>query len=306
MIEQGHRIAFRVALVGAIALVSACGEAAPDAPFVNEPIPEHDPASAAISLCGADDSVGFIATSGGGGPILPGSEVLAEIGFARVAISTSCEFWTYTWTGPRGGPGGFLRTGQLTETQVDEIEQRLQLDSWATLEPRHGTCCYADSGVVSYYWGTDWVSWEMLGNSPPLPDNFQVDLPGVLGELLDFLAGEGALASGPVRYVVLSLEGTVDSAFARAPPWPLERSIAEVASDLTFGGIANPVFRAEGEDAVKLRAIRAAAATGAFGSIHGGTIPIQQPDGSSYHLFIRDIAAFESPEGTPTLDPLAL
>lgn len=93
-----------------------------------------------MSPCDTDDSVGFIAKGG----LAPGQEccaaptflctgVLGEIGFSYLATGKFCEFWSYSSFVPRGEPERVVYTGRLSEIQVSEISEMLQLEAWEAL-----------------------------------------------------------------------------------------------------------------------------------------------------------------------------
>jgi len=306
--------------IAAVALIGACGESPPA-----DSTCESDCRAKEVSVCGADDSVGFIGIGGLApgqeccarfGPSSRGIDVLLEIGSVYVAISTSCDFWSYTRFGPNGAPGGVLRTGRLDATQASEVDRLLRLENWAGLGPVHGICCVFDGGVSSYHWGsrtTAWVGTPDAVGPPPLPEDFPSTPATLFSELREFLSSLGAPSGGAVRYSAVVVTDFSDRVFERAPPWPLETLIVELAAtedeiiELEIQGLRPPVHRAEGEQADGLRAIRTAARNGDFGSLDGlGFIPIQEPDGSRYFLYVRDVGSFESPEGVPGRDPLNL
>lgn len=246
----------------------------------------------------------------------PGDEVMLEIGAPYVAIARSCEFWSYSPLGPEGEPGGVVYTGRLSGTQASEINELLDLNAWNELGPVHGLCCVFDSAPVSYRWGSDTVVWVGTPSSagpPPLPDGFPVDLSRVHFELNEIFSGLGSPTSGAVRYTAILAPWLSDRHAARAPMWPLEVPISDLAVtdgeviELQIEGLPPPVYRAEGADAERLRTLRARAQDGEFGSLEGtGFIPIRESDGSTYRLYVRDVGSFEAPEGVPARDPLSL
>jgi|GEM_PF-4748129 len=137
------------AWIAAVVLAGACGET-----------------PSKVSLCGTDDSVGFIAIVGLAPgqeccppPSLLGMDVLGEIGSPYIAIGKSCEFWFYSSVGPRGEPEGVVYTGRLSATQASEISEMLQLEAWEALGPVHGVCCVFHFPPSSYHWGSNTVAW---------------------------------------------------------------------------------------------------------------------------------------------------
>lgn len=302
-------------------LACACQGAAGKGSECGSDCSEVDPPTA--TLCGSDDSLGFIGVQGlgpsnasGAVSSVFGADVLTEIGYTYVAISKSCAFWSYRHLGPNGIPGGVLYSGQLSEPEAKEIGDMLRLEAWENLGPTHGICCVFDYTPSSYHWGARTLHWIGTPDSvgpPALPSRFPVDPARVHLELAQFLSELGEPSDGAVRYTVMFLPDAIGYVFSLAPIWPLDTPISEVA--ITDGevfeamsqGIAPPVHRAEGEDADKLRALRGAARAGEFGGLQGlGSIPIEEPDGSRYFLFVRDVGAFETPEGVPERDPSTL
>lgn len=293
-----------VPLLLLVALVGGCGQGSP---------PD-------ASLCGAANSLGFIRVGGllpetgsGAATSFLGSNVLGEIGTTYIAISTSCEFWSYSAFGSRGG---VVRNGVLGAAKVLELSELLRLDTWGTLDSVHGVCCVHHFPPSSYHWGSDTMAWVGTASSagpPPLPEDFPVDFSSLGSNLRAALEGLGSPAVGPIRYTAILVPSLSDDLVANAPSWPLETPIADLAAtidevaELRAEGLPPPINRAEGRDADRLREIREAAYDGEFGPLDPtGFIAIREPDGSTYILYLRDVGTFESPEGVPARDPLSL
>jgi len=308
----------QITWIASLALAGACGETASVSSTC-----EPDCRTAEVSLCGTEASVGFIGIgglhpdAGSGGPTsILGADVLVEIGSPYVAIGKSCEFWSYDAVGPRGEPGGVVYTGHLSPNQASEISAMLKLDTWEALGPVHGRCCVFDFAPSSYHWGSNTLAWVGTPNAagpPPLPADFPLDLSRLHFELAEVLSELGAPTQGPIRYSAIFAPWLRDQLAENAPAWPLETPIAELAVtedeafELQAQGLPPPIHRAEGDDADRLRAIRTAAQNGEFGFLENtGFIPIREPDGSTYILYQRDVGSFESPEGVPARDPVAL
>ena len=282
---------------------------------------ESASSSSPVTVCGTATAPGFIgiegiapATPSGSAPHNPGAEVLAEIGSTYVAIGSSCDFWSYSAIGPTGNAGGVLYQGRLTPEQVADVDALLRLESWTDVGPVHGICCVFDFAPSSYHWGTRTLGWfgtpDLVG-PPPLPEGFPHDPTTLHSDLHGVLSTFGAPAAGPVRYTAIELvDPGPESVYLEAPSWPLEIPISElsVTEDELFGELPAPVHRADGEAAVRLRELRAAAIGGDFGNLErrGAFTPIQEPDGSQYKLYLRDVGSIEAPEGVPKRDPLAL
>ncbi|MEM8610206.1 MAG: hypothetical protein AAGF92_24165 [Myxococcota bacterium] len=175
-----------------------------------------------------------------------------------------------------------------------------------------------DAPAFSYHWGARTLAWVLspeFPGPPPLPADFPTDnLTTIFLDLVEVLSELGSPSDGPVRFTLVSVSDEFpDSVFEFAPPWPTGSAAADLAIDrdsiieLAMLGERPPVYRAEGQWAEELRLIRTKAQEGDFGNLDFlGYIPIRDPDGSRYLLFVRDVGEIESPEGVPLRDPFAL
>jgi len=274
------------------------------------------------SLCACDDGTnvsasveevcgesggGFVALQTMGGQIALGDRVLAELGARYVVVDPSCRFVVYNSREARGG----AVSGWLSDEQAQELASFLSLHEWSGLDSEYGwSVC--DGAVNRFVWGgrsVDLIPFCPESPIPGPPPSFRHDLQGLAAQLVSSLGPLGEPVAGPVRYLLFrgNHSTNADSQYVGAPAWPLDTPPDSVAitREEAMSEEAS-VQTASGEDAELLRSLRAAFLNGEFGVSYGAYVPIEQPDGQRFDLYVRDVVEFETPDGDPFLPWFAL
>lgn len=246
-----------------------------------------DPAASAESpICGENGS-GFLARSSGSGLLAPGQRVLLELG-TYAAVHPSCRFAVY---GSTHEHKGIAFAGTLSAEQASELSDFLVLEEWESLEPQY-RLCWADGPSIYFAWGDRRVD-LVCGGGPEPPTKLRHDLLRLASELVELMRPWGEPVSGPVRFTLT--EATPYDAqgdqYNDAPTWPLDAPPESFVGPGEYG--PETVHDAAGEEAALLRSLRLQWMRGDFGSLSSAFIPIEQPDGSRFNLFVRDVVEFE-------------
>ena len=240
---------------------------------------------------------------GGGGLVSPGVALLSrELGAVYVVVDPSCKFIVYT---AFSDDPGVAATGRLTAAQAAELDDYLDLEAWSSLAPDY-YAQVADGPTLRFDWGPR--STTMHGgcheNWCGAPPEFPHDANELAIEIAQRLQAWGTPVCGAVRYLLIGggTRPTPDPTdpfyrpdpFTSSAAWPLDITPEEVAvNELTLE--SNGVRVASEDDAVRLRELRTLLAEGVLGtrSTLVPAIPIEQPDGSRYLLYVRDVVEFE-------------
>lgn len=277
-------LSHRPYLVLAVIWFSGCGTADDSGGIVD---------SATRAVCG-EGGTGFVLRSTGG---QLGLELFSELGFRFTVISPSCRFAVSDTSQDYQGAAV---EGSLTDEQAEELSALLRLDAWDDFEPQYGVSG-CDAGWVRYAIGDrvfDVVPFCPISPIPEKPDAFRESTTRI-EEAVSRLRSLGEPASGPVRYVLCRTTST-HRRYDGAPEWPLDVSV-DVASMTTLSE-GPPFFEipvihvAEGEDASQLRALRSEFLKGDTSPLGAG-IPIKEPDGARFDLYVRDVIEFETADG---------
>lgn len=256
----------------------------------------------AAPVCG-QRGAGLVIQFGGGGLVSPGEALLSrELGAVYVVVDSSCKFIAYR--GFSDDPGVAV-TGRLTAAQAAELDAYLDLEAWSSLAPEY-YAQVSDGPTLRFDWGTR--STTMHGgcyeNRCGAPPEFPHDANELAIDVAERLQAWGTPVCGAVRYLLIG-GGTRPAPdptdpFYRPDPfmasaaWPLDIAPEEVAAnELTPG--SNGVHVASEDDAARLRELRRLRAEGVLEtwSTLVPAIPIEQPDGSRYLLYVRDVVEFE-------------
>jgi len=278
-----------LALAALVTLVGAC------APGASAPTAPTGPLCDAL---GDPSSVRLLYRIGGGGQVLPGSQVVSENGFEYLAVMGDCTYHAYVGA-RRTGRWGEVVTGRLAPQGVADLDAELRLSDWESIAGDHylPSC---DASSIEYTYEDDRV--RLLPSCHGERDSAsQLDwLRAAVRAALDRLVAAGTPTTGAVRYVVVRDETSVPDAleYRNAPPWPLARPIGGVAVSEAAAGDYRPgaSHRADGADAAAMRAIRAAFLRGEIGFADAAYLPVVDA-GARFRLFIRDASVLEGDDG---------
>lgn len=251
-------------------------------------------------VCG-ETGHGFVALQSAGGQVPLGAQVLTELGARYVVVDPSCRFVVYDST---SGHRGAAAVGQLSKEQAGELSTFLALQEWDDLSPTYGwSAC--DGPNTRFVWADRLLDLVAFCPASPIqepPGSFRHDSERLAAEVASRLRPLGEPSDGPVRYLLLADEdGTYPSSgFEEAPEWPLAFPPASVALSQEEAMEADvSVQTAAGSDAQQLRLLRTEFLRGEYGFSDGFFVPIEQPDGSRFALFVRDVIEFETEDGEP-------
>lgn len=236
-------------------------------------------------ICGAST---FTAKLSGAGPLPAGYEVLTEEGWIWVQIDATCEFRTLDAHHSRGFGQGLQ--GALDDALRQEVEALLSLPRWPELETQYGRslCDGPDELYTLDEWSVNIISYCHDDWLPEPPDFLRISL---IPELLDLLTPYGQPVEGAVRFVLIGpvAEGAgLD--YQNAPTWPLPGDPAELAiSEAQHAEEGVAPVQVSGSRADALRGLRSAFLAGDIGWRDAAFIPVEQPDGTRYQLFVRDV-----------------
>lgn len=239
-------------------------------------------------ICDGQPGVRLAVRIAGGGPIAPGTAMLADNGWQFLLVEGSCVAWILK---SNNEP---LRTITLSREREQRLADSLKVSQWSRIQVMPFGGCL-DAPGISYRFGQSRIAGAVCGLRPDDPLN---EINEAFRTELTELSAAASTLSGDVRYLIIA-----DSGFRggdnRAPvPWPLDLPIAPLA--LANGDRYSPGDSrlATGTDASRLRAIRTTALNGSAGN---GTVfdytPVKAADGSLYQLYVRDAVPLESPNG---------
>jgi hypothetical protein len=248
-----------------------------------------------VHLCDGSAGARLAARGGGGGPIEPGLQMLAENGWEYLIVTGTCETWVLSslWQP--------LRHLTLSSEQERALVADLRVGRWSALAARTppGGSCF-DAGSITFRF--DQVRYDSSACGLDPADELAL-VDAAFDQKLQELAGAGAAADGDVRYLVVEDDGSagMDIVFDNPATWPLGAAPAAVA--VTRAQLVVPPFggrslRASGDDARALRALRDDFLAGRIGNMmYGGFIPIVTADGMRFDLYVRDVSPFEGADG---------
>lgn len=286
-----------------VGLLGACRDSPPPADSESCGEGRRSPTTVALDstvpVCG-EGGVGFAGHQIGGGLITPGTEVLRrEIGASYVVIDPSCRFIAY-----RVNEFGVAYAGQLTSEQAAEIDAFLSLESWAALGPVYGWGGSVFDAPDNFFaWGERRVH-VAPNRLPAPPEDFPHDLRALSPVLAERLADIGIPVCGPVRYSLVGPSGPPSSdaepwEIRDLLPWPLDTPPEALATPL-YSPTTPTVHTAHGEDASRLRELRAEYLAVEDGDPFFESIPVAERDGFVFALYIRDVVEFEA-DGSPMI-----
>ncbi|MDB4979562.1 MAG: hypothetical protein JWM82_314 [Myxococcales bacterium] len=253
------------------------------------------PTTSALRLCDGSAGVRLAARVGGGGPVGLGRYMRSENGFEFLLVTGTCEAWVLP------DDAQPLRHLTLTSAQESALVTDLRVARWSALAmrtPPAGGC--SDASSLTYRF--DQAHYQSPGCGVDPTDELAL-VDRAFDVKLQELAAAGAPAAGDARYLVLEGDGSTaaDLYYKNPAPWPLGVAPATVAvpRDQIFSQpTTGRSLRVSGDDARKLRALRADFLAGRIGNVmFEDYIPIVTTDSAYYELYIRDVSPFEGADG---------
>jgi hypothetical protein len=275
-------------LLPCVILLAACSSVGADARDAGPDASDAGPTGPV--LCDGTDQIRFAYQVAGGGPVMPGSEVLSENGFVYLLVSGTCHYWALQ------DVQGAVREGELSAAAAASFTTELRLGMWSDLPPQGPSCPDAPSAVVRF--ADD--RYELPSPCPAQDAGAGTALADAVRARAQSLHDAGAPVAGSVRFVLV-MEGADWSTAVRerAAPWPLAEAAADVA--LTPGQARmyqrGSSRRASGDEAAALRDVRDASAAADVRQLTGGFIPVVDGSGGRYQLYVRDAIPPENDQG---------
>jgi hypothetical protein len=267
-----------------------------------------------IDLCNGSTEIQLYVNLVGSGNKIPG----VETSYSIFILDEKCQIYLKrSWWDP-------IRVRTLTSAEIEELKTALRVEEWPAITGTH----YRDD-CVSYY--TAWVAgYEIVVGHAACPmqtDSSAITVPPYKGEgpvpisnppidiyqlAYDYLNAhydEGTPISGPVRYALCERQNQpTDDIFRGAEPWPFgdPAEIAITVEEQYSYPPSEKNFIADGEQADILRELRRRFNAWEISYSFTGTyllknplegIPILQPNGEGYELFVCDISPFEDDTG---------
>ncbi|MFM2416165.1 MAG: hypothetical protein RL385_888 [Pseudomonadota bacterium] len=263
---------------------------------------DADAASATdVKLCDGSSGLRLAYQAIVGGTDNNGERLLFENGTHTLYLDGSCRLWV------REGQWSAVRTRMMAASDVSALQAGLPLSRWVELASGSSEYCVTefDSQVLQFLVGSS-VFQVGCGrfSSPVLNTSEEMELQNAVLAEIKRLYQSAAPIDGPVRYTLLPFLGGFVSAedWKGAVAWPLSSNPNELAERRPDPESLPPLtaHQAQGADASKLRALRDRYLAGEIGRFPLIAIPILQPDGSRFMLYLRDEYPFEN-DGLVTL-----
>lgn len=247
-------------------------------------------------LCTPGDSsreLVFIYLYGDGNEQLPGlgSTVMMENGRSYFLVDRGCRYWDYIGYRLKYRWGDVF-SGVLSSDQAQALASDLRLGDWGDTNG-----WYEEKGGSVLIWWAGQV--EPFQDEPRYTDTRWIQQ--VVGNLGQDLEISGSLWSGNVRYALADAQ--VDNLVQRASfvegptaVWPLSVAPEDVALS-SHDRYPWKSRLATGDDATRLRDLRNQGLEGVIAVDTRDFIPIVQPDGTAYALYVRDSIPLEDDQG---------
>jgi hypothetical protein len=220
----------------------------------------------------------------------PGQQVQYDNGFAFLYVDGTCHYWAQDFD-----PWEGARTGVLSSAQAAQLEATVHYGEWTN--GHYVTPNLFDAGGVLLY--DDRVQ---LSCSSPCKVS---SAPAFLGDLVahfDDIITPIWAAGTPLQDTGVRVEAVQADLrqydFVTHLSWPLAAPLATIAVDLltaSHQGFGHGVSF-QGEDAARLRALRATYDAGNYRTLGVYGIPIDD-GGQGYLVYLRDSLPFEDGNG---------
>ena len=243
--------------------------------------------SSPVSICDGSTAPRFRYVSGGG-MYDTGQTVMVENGSIVLVVDGTCHFWTYDWN------GGQVRTGALTDAQVDALDSNLHVDQWGAWQAQPTGGCSDGGGFEAAF---DDKRLDMGGCGADAPLQSYLDFFGTVDRLYTDLQTTPEV-TGPVWVTLVPLGTT--SLGRPEGAWPLATDPVTYSIDPNRGEPSAPAGTKidDPSDATKLRAFGASFRDGDFGATEpGDDLLTVGPDGTRYLLWMRDVMPGEDATG---------
>jgi hypothetical protein len=241
-------------------------------------------------VCDGSSAVRLYHARGGGGMIAPGSQAIYEVGFYLI-VRGDCRYWIYA------SPDGVVRSAVLDAEQVRALIRALRLSELKGLAGDYAwSACDGPEGV---YWFDSQrvrvfaVCSDVNPHDAEVADSLLQGWQSTATELMQ----TGVPVTGDVWFSLYQVPADVllpsSNGYRNAPSWPLDTDPGKLAGRFTADGeyIAGASHRVSGEDAAALRSLRSDLLEKRIGL--ESFVPIVQPDGRTYELYVRDAIELE-------------
>lgn len=217
----------------------------------------------------------------GGGPMPPQQDLLSRNGWSYVIVTGNCTFHC-------GTTDGLVYSAKFDKARVAKMLADFEVE---LIDERKGDymgdCMDAPDDIISY----EGKSIRMSACANPKEQQWITKLREKASQWYASCAKEGKPVTGDMRYTVVE-ESVAFGPKYHPVAWPLDVSLKSVLEgpDLYIGYVA------KGEQATKLRNLRAKALDGQLGPDKTHWIPVND-NGKSYSLFVSDTCTLEDSNG---------
>lgn len=229
----------------------------------------------------------------GGGEVLPGSAVLSENGFRYLIIDKGCRFWLYDSLRTPGS-WGTARSGVLSVAQAEAYTASLRIAEWSRWAGTYYWFAY-DAPVQTYSFSGQEIVVRPDGGLPP--SDHVGWLEEAMLQIFAELPSSASAWTGSVRWMLVLDDASLpdQAEYRNAPAWPLQTEANDVAVTISAASAYAPgqSHISSADDAARLRDVRNRCLVNAIGFCGAGFVPIQQPEGVRYQLFLRDSISLE-------------
>ena len=262
-----------------------------DDPAPGDTTTQAQPLTAA-EICDGSDDIRIASFYKGGGQVEPGREHLSMDGFHYFYLDGHCRYWVLPV-----GENALLatHTGTLSDAEVEALGEELELHLWeqyatATVEPHQ----LVDAGASSLHLGD--VTLSCPTNCTRSSYEAQVKaIQSTLHEEMTSLHAKGTPLDGPVRVMAVRQDLNGQAYQWPIASWDLSMSVEDVIVPLEETS-SQPPFELTGDDALKIRELRAQTRQGDYQPDWNQThIAIQDQQGSIIQVFVRDALPFHYP-----------
>jgi hypothetical protein len=200
----------------------------------------------------------------------------------------------------RGGLWNEARTGTLSAQDLERLSAQLRYPEWPRLAGRY--CVGAFDLPAQHFWFDRAAIVKVPCGTGDTPIRFDPQAPSI--EVGKALYQKGLPIDGAARFALVATlpapPANMQSRYRGAEPWPLASDPRMLTPHVTgMGPQPIPIHRVDGADAATLRRLRVRMLAGEIGE--GGPvpafIPIRQPNGQLYELYVRDVLPFENDKG---------
>jgi hypothetical protein len=272
----------------ALAVLLVCGGCA-----------DHTDGDQSAPICNGDPSVRLAFRFGGGGQVLPGSQVMSENGFQFLLVEGTCRAWFLE------DPASDVRTAQLSAVAAQALAADMHLVDWEGLRGEYvRNLCDGPGSLLRF--GATRIAIISVCGGPDRADAVTW-LEDAARRSLSAAYATAEPVDGSVRFVLVVEPSDViwpPHITAAAQPWPLAVAPETLALsiDAAHGYQPGSSRALAPPDAERLRELRRRFFAGGGGPLTGGFIPVLGTAGARYQLFVRDAIPLEDATGLLHVD----